>query len=65
MTLIRRVVYAMEMCVSAVAGPCDKRKASLNWLVSVPTKRGLLSSFLHLIQFCLDKNINILNKRLF
>lgn len=59
MTLIRKVVYAMKMCISTVADPCDNQKPSLNWLVSVPIKRGLLSSFLHLIQFCLYKNINI------
>lgn len=59
MTLVRKVVYAMKMCICTVADPCDNQKPSLNWLVSVPIKRGLLSGFLHLIRFCLYKNINI------
>lgn len=59
MTLVCKAVYARKMCISTVADPRDDQKPSLNWLVSFPIKRGLLSSFLHLIQFCLYKNINI------
>jgi len=59
MTLVRRVVSALKMCVSAVAEPWGDQKPSLNGLVSVPLKRGLLPSFLPPIQFCLYKNMNI------